>query len=377
MKSITAIRGAAWSTLPALLITMSGSATLQASAASSTVQASIYSTMPSTTAHSPQMALDGNPSTYFKSVYDMGDGDTFLVVLSQPVPLRSLHIVTGGADGKDEVTNGVAETSPDGAVFRKAAAFGADGVADAKLGGQPIKSIRIHLNEGAHLPALLIREITIGSPVKISDVRLAPGRGFVDLSQAPDMEDWAKRAEIGMEDFWPKTAYMLRSDGFISPNMVNVVYKTGPDVTGVAATGGGVMTINTKWCREHDDDTGLAVHEMTHMIQATPYEPVWLVEGTADYIRWVKFEPQNFHPRINVKTAKYSDSYQTTATFLGWCENHYGDGLVTKLNDAVRYGKYSDDLFQKYCGKDVNALWAEFIAAYQADPSKILAKPAA
>ena len=138
------------------------------------------------------------------------------------------------------------------------------------------------------------------------------------------------------------------------------------------------MTVNTKWCRQHPEDTGLTVHEMAHVIQAfTAYNPVWLVEGVADYVRWIKFEPENYHVRINPKTATYHDAYRTTATFLGWLELHYDSRLVSKLNEAVRFGKYKTELFKQYCGKDVDALWTEFIAAYQADPVHIITPPTA
>ncbi len=86
----------------------------------------------------------------------------------------------------------------------------------------------------------------------------------------------------------------------------------------------------------------------------------------------MKFEPQHFHPRINIQRATYHDAYQTTACFLGWVANHYDSTIVTKLNDAARFGRYKNDLFRQYCGKSVDALWAEFIAAYQSDPAHIL-----
>ena len=136
------------------------------------------------------------------------------------------------------------------------------------------------------------------------------------------------------------------------------------------------MTVNAEWCRKHPEDTGLTVHEMAHVIQASSaYNPVWLIEGVADYIRWIRFEPENYRVRINPKTATYHDSYRTTATFLGWCELHYDSRLVTKLNDDVRFGKYSNEKFKQYCGKDVDTLWSEFIAAYQADPAHITTPP--
>ena len=324
------------------------------------------------------MAIDGDPASYFKSTYGMDDGDDFLVLLSRPIPVKSLKIVTGDPDGLDPVTDGFVETSPDGVAYAKAASFDDMGIASAALGGKPVSAIRIRLNPHGGMPALLIREIAIDSPAKITHVALGPGRGFVDTSQAPDVADWAQRAEKQLESFWPDTAALLYSDGFITPNMVNIVYRTGPGVTDVAATGGGVMTVNAKWCREHPNDTGLTVHETAHVIQAmASYDPVWLIEGTADYIRWVKFEPQNFHPRINVQRSTYHDAYQTSATFLAWCELHYDSCLVTKLNRAIRFGTYKNDLFKTYCGKDVDTLWTEFIAAYKADPINVITPPVA
>ncbi len=342
------------------------------------VEALIYSTMPSTAAHRPEMALDGDQSTYFKSVYGMSDGDDFQILLSRPVPVRSLRITTGDADGQDALSDGSVEVSADGTTFRKAAAFDKAGVAQATLNNAPVESVRIKLNQGRGIPALLIREITIDSPLKLAHVQLGPGRGFNDISQAPDLAGWAARAEREMEEFWPDTQALLYSSGFITPNKVNVVYRTGPGVTDVAATGGGVMTVNSAWCRKMPNDTGLTVHEMAHVVQAmSAYNPVWLIEGTADYIRWVKFEPQNHHPRINAATATYHDSYRTTATFLAWCELHYDSTLVTKLNNAIRFGNYKPELWKQYTGKDVDTLWAEFLAAYKADPVNIISTPTA
>lgn len=342
------------------------------------VEALVYSTMPSTAAHRPEMALDNDTGTYFRSAYGMGDGDDFLVLLGRPIPVQSLRVTTGDAEGEDTLSDAFVETSPDAIHYSTAASFDSKGVAAAALGNRPVQALRIRLNKGKGASALLVREITLTSRAKITHVAFGPGRGFYDIPREPDLAIWAQRAETQMESFWPDTAALLYTDGFITPNMVNVVYRTGPGVTGVAATGGGVMTVNTAWCHAHPDDTGLTVHETAHVVQSIPsYNPVWLIEGIADYIRWVKFEPQNFQWGINPAKSTYHDSYRTSAAFLAWCELHYDSRLVTKLNQDVRSGTYSNDLFLKYCGKDADTLWTEFVAAYKTDRANIITPPTA
>ena len=341
-------------------------------------EATIYSTMPSTVAHRPEMALDADESSYFQSVYGMGDGDDFTILLSRPIPLRSLRVSTGNLDGDNLLTKGFVEISTDGTKYTKAATFNAQGIASATLSSPMVAALRIRLDKGAGLSSLVLREITLNSPSKVKHVSWGAGRAFSDYSIAPDLKNWATKADRQMDESWGDTAALLYSDGFITPNKVNVIYKSGPDVTGVAATGGGEMTVNVAWARAHADDTGLTVHEVAHVVQAmSAYDPVWLIEGTADYIRWVKFEPQNFTFNIDPKTATYHDSYRTTAAFLGWCELHYDSRLVSKLNRDTRFGEYNINKWKQYTGKDVDTLWREFLTAYQADRANILAAPVA
>jgi hypothetical protein len=350
----------------ALLFSGTGTARVEAQAPQ-TVEADIFSTLPSTDTHRPEMALDGDPGTYFQSTRGMGRGDDFLVLFTSPIPVQSIKVTTGDDAKGGLFTQGLLETSSDGKTFTQAAAFGADGTAATTAAPGTVQAVRLTVPRGTRGGMLVIREITITTPVKITHIGWARGRGFYDVSQAPDVLPWAERAEKQMEEFWPNTEALLYSEGNIPPNMVNVVYRDGD---GVAATGGGVMTVNSKWCRAHPEDTGLTVHETAHVVQSYPgYGAGWLVEGIADYIRWCKFEPEHFHPRINPAKATYHDSYQTTAAFLLWCEQNYDSGLVTKLNRALRAGTFSIDMFKQYCGKDVDTLWAEFIKTLPPPPA--------
>ena len=341
-------------------------------------EATIYSTLPSLTSHRPEMAMDGDPNTYFKSVYGMSQGDDFTVLFSRPLPLRSMRVATGNPDGDYLLTKGFVEVSSDGQTYKRAASFDDKGVASGNLNGESIAALRIKVDPGSGLSSLLLREITLDSPTQIGYIGWGAGRPFSDYSAAPDLKDWAQRADKQMEESWFATAALLYTPGFITPNKVNVIYRGGPDVTPVAANGGGVMTVNIAWARAHPDDTPLTVHEVAHTVQSmSAYNPVWLIEGIADYIRWVKYEPQSFKVQINADKANYTDSYRTTAAFLGWCELHYDSRLVTKLNTDIRFGNYKPEKWKDYTGKDVGVLWSEFLTAYRADPIGIITPPMA
>ena len=336
-------------------------------------EATLYSTMPSLDAHRPEMAMDGDQNSYFKSVYGMSDGDDFTVMFSRPLPIGAMRISTGNPDGDNLLTKGYVEVSGDGKTYKRAATFDATGVASGNLSNQNIAALRIKVNPGSGLSSLMIREITLDSPTKVTYVHWGAGRAFSDYSIAPDLKTWADKADMQMDESWADTAALLYTDKFITPNKVNVIYRSGPDVTPVAATGGGVMTVNVAWARAHPDDTGLTVHEVAHVIQAmSAYDPVWLIEGTADYIRWVKFEPQNFTYNINPEKSNYNDSYRTTAAFLAWCELHYDSRLVSKLNADTRFGRYTPAKWKEYTGKDAPTLWQEFLVAYKADPKGVI-----
>ncbi len=338
----------------------------------SPVEALVYSTMPSLWANRPEMALDGDPKTAFRSYYGMEQDDSFTVLFARPVPARSIGVTTGDEKGEDALSDATVEISLDGTTFARAGAFKGGALTVRRPQGGWIAGIRIRMNRGKAAERLVIREIAVdGLPVH---ALRGPGRAFTDLNGNADLAAWAAKADRQMESFWSDTAALLYSKGFVTPNAVNVMYETGPNVTPVAATGGGKMQINTEWCRKHPEDTGLTVHEMAHVVQSGG-APGWLVEAVADYIRWIRFEPENYTVRIDVAKATSHDPYRTGATFLGWCENHYDPRLVTKLNDACRFGRYSDALFERYCGKPMETLWQEFLADYKKDPQGVLTPP--
>jgi hypothetical protein len=182
-----------------------------------------------------------------------------------------------------------------------------------------------------------------------------------DTSEAPDLKEWGEKAGKVAADWYPKIDKLLESPGFSPPKSVEIRFRK--DYHGLAMTIASTITIQPDWVRKHPDDIGMVVHELTHVVQSYRHRgntPGWLVEGIADYIRIVKYEPGVRRPRLNPDKAKYTDAYKTTAIFLEWTEKQYDPNLVKKLNAALRAGSYKEAMWKDATGKSLDDLWTEF-----------------
>lgn len=193
----------------------------------------------------------------------------------------------------------------------------------------------------------------------VSKIISKDATALVDTKDAPDLKEWGNKAGTLCVEWFPKIAKLLLSDGFEAPKVVALYFD--PTMKGVAHAANGKITISAPFVRAHPDDWGMVVHELTHVVQSYPNGgPGWLVEGIADYIRIVHFEPQAPRPKLT-RLASYRDAYKTTAMFLEWIEKQHAPGLVVKLNAALRKGTYRDELWKEITGKTVDELWTAFV----------------
>jgi len=201
-------------------------------------------------------------------------------------------------------------------------------------------------------------------PRTVVKIAAKDAAALVDTNDAPDLKEWGNKAGTLCVEWFPKIAALLPSDDFSAPKEVTLYFD--PKMKGVAHALGGKITISAVFVRSHPDDFGMVVHELTHVVQSYPAGgPGWLVEGIADYIRIVHFEPQAPRPKLDPSKASYKDAYKTTAMFLEWIEQHHTAGLVVKMNAALRTGKYHDELWTKLTGQTVDELWALFMKSLQ------------
>ena len=331
---------------------------LMSALAGDSVAATARSTMESDAPHIRQLAFDGDESTSFLSKNAAAADDQFTLTFDKPVALRSVRILAGTDENANGLDGGAIEVSEDGKTFTELAPLtGAETTAEGN--DRNVTAIRLK-PKGEPGGPVEIREITIESTPPVARFT-APVEYIVDVSDAPEMADWAESAVKACERAYPMICEELKSDGFQPPNIIHMRLKS--DYKGVAEASGTRITGSVGFFKAHPDDLGAMVHETTHVVQRYRGRgnPGWLVEGVADYIRFFKYEPGNVGP-INPNRAHYNSSYRVTASFLDYLTRTYDKSIVPDLNAAMREGRYDESIFEQRTGKTLPQLDEEWRA---------------
>jgi hypothetical protein len=148
----------------------------------------------------------------------------------------------------------------------------------------------------------------------------------------------------------------------------------------VAATSGTNIECNANWFQRNlkTEAKGAVVHELVHVVQqygrarrktdGGHRPPGWLVEGIADYIRWYLYEPESRGAEVARKSlprARYDGSYRVSANFLNWATEKYDREIVSKLNAALREGRYREELWNELTGHTIKELSDEWMSHLQ------------
>jgi hypothetical protein len=325
-------------------------------AAAEKIAATVESTLATGEKHIRQFAFDGDADTYFASEKNPTSSDHFTLVFDKPVAVKSIAVVTGKPKGGDALNAGVLQASEDGEKFEDLANF-KDGEAKAKLDGKKIQAIRVQPTEDMKHP-LAIREFVVQSDPVVAVFKY-PIEFFIDVSAAPEMKEWTEKTARVCERQYPMICEELMSEGFKPRTTINL--KMDPNYNGVAEAGGGGIRGSVKYFKAHEDDVGAFVHETVHCVQDYHGRgnPGWMVEGIADYIRFVKYEPGKLK-KLKPEQAKYNGSYRITAAFLAFVSDKYDKEFVKKINAKMRDGKYKEDLWKDLTGKTLMELGDEW-----------------
>ncbi len=180
-----------------------------------------------------------------------------------------------------------------------------------------------------------------------------------DASQVETLAKFAKKADAVAKEWYPKIGQIL---GVEKLSTEKITIKIDLEAGGVAATGGRNIGVSARYVAKNPNDIGMIVHELCHVVQGYPkYDPVWLVEGIADYVRFYCFEPVSARPHPNPAKASCRDSYRTTGCFLDWACGKYDKDLIKKLDAALKADKYTEDIWKTLTGKDLDALNTEWL----------------
>lgn len=214
----------------------------------------------------------------------------------------------------------------------------------------------------ALLASLGLITLSLVSPSRVRAEPPAAPTITVDTSQLETIQKFAKKAQSVADTWYPRLVKLLGAETTAAPKRVTIIIDLNMD--GVAATGGTEIRVSARYVQKHLDDLGMIVHELAHVVQAYPkYDPVWLVEGIADYVRFYHFEPASKRPHPDPAKVSYHDSYRTTGAFLDWVSTRYDRDLIQKLDRALKAGTYTADLFQQATGKDLDHLNEEWLAS--------------
>lgn len=327
---------------------------------------SVESSLTTLDDHIRQFAFDADDATFFASETNAAAEDHFTFRFDEPVALNAMRVTTGRPGGEAALTGAIVEASEDGENFQPIEAKCANGVVTAAANGRKLRAIRLR-PAAAIEHALVIRETQFDSDPPAAVFKY-PIEFEIDVTDAPQMKQWAEKVARICERAYPMINEELPGEGFKPRHQV--LMRLSANYRGVAAAGGGRITGSVKYFTDHPDDVGAMVHETAHIVQnyRGRGNPGWLVEGVADYVRFFKFEPGKIG-RINPDRAKYDASYRTTAAFLAYVTDKYDKDLVKKLNDAMRRGRYREEMFKELTGKPVQELGEEWLASMRPKPA--------
>lgn len=150
-----------------------------------------------------------------------------------------------------------------------------------------------------------------------------------------------------------------------------VTFRINKDYNGVAYADwqAGIIVFGSAYMTANPNDNDVVTHELTHIAQSYPkYEPVWLVEGIADYSRnlfGINNPSANWNLPAVTANQNYTDSYRVTARFLVWVETKIKVGTVKYFDAKLRAGTYTEADWTIQTGKTVQELWTQ----YKANPA--------
>ena len=72
---------------------------------------------------------------------------------------------------------------------------------------------------------------------------------------------------------------------------------------------------------------------------------------------WVRLRSGLAPPHWRHDGSRWDAGYDTTAYFLQWLTERYGEGVVQEINELMKDALYDESIFKTVTGRKVNKLW--------------------
>lgn len=180
----------------------------------------------------------------------------------------------------------------------------------------------------------------------------------LDYHEVAELVQWGMTAQNLILEWVPKISAIFADRNF--PQTINLKLQNSEE--GIAYADSNNIVVSSHWIKKHPNDIGLIVHEAVHVVQFYPeFEPGWITEGIADYIRWYLYEekPLDWFPK-GEKEKGYEAAYQTTGGFFLWIMENKNSDLILKLNETMKTASYQATIFETLTGSSLDELWAEY-----------------
>jgi len=149
-----------------------------------------------------------------------------------------------------------------------------------------------------------------------------------------------------------------------NPNAPQTVFFKVADIKDIAGAAGNEMAFMRSYMLNNPNDTDVVIHEGMHLVQAYQGNtPGYLVEGIADYVRnsyGLRNSAQGWTLQNYRYGLHYVQGYGVVGAFLQWLEENYtvdGGNFVDALDQLLRSGNYSPNIWQQWTGDDLDHLW--------------------
>jgi hypothetical protein len=180
----------------------------------------------------------------------------------------------------------------------------------------------------------------------------------LDYSETPHLKEWGKDAQQLLLKWVPQIGQILDENNI--PDEINLVIQNSDE--GIAYADSNKIVVSSHWIEKYPEDIGLIVHEGVHVVQMYPnFEPGWLTEGIADYVRWHLYEEKPLEWLPMSKNEKgWEDAYRVTGGFLLWLVKDKNTNIIKKLNLAMKTNTYNDSIFINELGDSLFGLWQKY-----------------